>query len=204
MQGAEHEGFEVTAAARLKTFMAAAAADIGGDPLAISQEISGALSRVYPGAPDLAPAETPACDLLPELLSNGQSLLMKLLMDCAQDLHWRQPGFGTLPQHFAQKLAVAELIGPNGLFLAADVRIGVLIQRQRFCYPMHRHAAEELYYVLQGAAKWTVADELPVTRPPGSFIHHKSFQPHGIETTDTPLCALWGWIGNIDGGSYSF
>lgn len=173
-----------------------------GDERAISQGVARALRQGYTHAPAQPPARTPACDVLDHLMVGKLSGLMRALEPCIGDLHWRAPGFGKLPPAFGVNLAVAELIGPDGLFPAADVRVGVLIQRQGFQYPMHQHAAEELYFVLQGAAKWAVEGSVPKERAAGSFIHHRSHQPHGITTLHEPLCALWGWIGDVAGGSY--
>lgn len=193
----------MTVVSRLNAFMRAVGQEIGRDTRAIAREMTLALTRGSLQAPALAPAEVPACDVLSALTSRADASVMDQFLSCAKDLHWRQPGFGKLPLELANHLAVAELIGPDGLFPASGLRIGVLIQREGFKYPMHHHAAEELYFVLHGTATWAVEGAAPVARVPGSLIHHRSFQAHGIETTDTPLCALWGWMGDVGGGSYS-
>ncbi|ABG33330.1 conserved hypothetical protein [Roseobacter denitrificans OCh 114] len=183
--------------------MQTAAAVVRRHDIEIARRISAALAVDQSHPPTLPPATVPACHILPELLSDPQSDLMSHLAGCRDDLHWRQAGFGKLPEPAAQKLAVTELIGPNGMFPAPDIRIGLLIQTGGFHYPKHQHAAAELYLILKGTACWGIEDEPPGPRAPGDFVHHKSQQPHRIITSDEPLLALWGWVGDIDGASYS-
>lgn len=183
-------------------FLATAARRFGDHNSTIARQIAAGLGHARQG-PVLAPATMPACHVLPRLLSVSQDQLLQDLAVCADDLHWRMAGFGRLPSEATEKLAVCELIGPNGMFVASDIRIGLLIQTGRFSYPHHWHAAEELYLVMQGTADWAVDDKDPTPRPPGSFVHHKSLQPHRMETRDQPMLALWGWVGDIAGSSYS-
>lgn len=169
----------------------------------VALEISQALVTARTVSPALEPAMTSACHILPELLARSHDPLISLLAVCVGDLHWRQAGFGRLPAQAAQKLAVAEMIGPDALVPMPGIRIGLLIQDAGFHYPKHRHAAQELYLILNGTARWAVDDETPTPRPPGSFVYHKSLQPHTIMTDTEPMLALWGWVGDVDGASYS-
>lgn len=193
----------MTATNRLNAFMRAASIEMRDDDSEIAQEVSAALDAEKKGPPLLQPAMTPASAVLKSMLSSADGELVGKLVACASDLHWRMAGFGKLSEDFDQKLAVAELIGPDGLFANPDVRIGLLIQREGFHYPAHSHAAEELYFILKGSAMWAVNNAEPTLHGPGSFIRHKSCQPHSIQTLKEPLCALWGWVGDIGGGSYS-
>jgi dimethylpropiothetin dethiomethylase len=193
----------VPATSRLNAFLHAASERFKRSDTGIGGTISKALGTTHTGPPALPPATTLACDGLIELLSGSKDELLVLLANCAQDLHWRQAGFGRLPGEAQQKLAVAELIGPNALFPMPDVRVGLLIQNEGFHYPRHWHAAEELYLILRGTALWAVADTEPMPREPGSFVHHQSMQPHWMVTNQEPMIALWGWTGDIDGSSYS-
>lgn len=118
-------------------------------------------------------------------------------------LHWRSAGFGKLPVKYRERIAVIEFIGPNGIFEMDALRIGLLVQSAGITYPKHWHAAEELYFVLDGTAFWSTDDLEPRPRVPGDFIHHHSMQPHCVTTGDEPLVAMWGWSGDVDGGSYS-
>lgn len=193
----------VTATSRLNAFMFAASKRLERDESAIAQRVSSALAIENVTPPALPPATMPACAVLPEMLGDQKDELTRLLAACAADLHWRKAGFGKLPDDARQQLAVAEFIGPDGMFHNQDVRIGLLIQREGFHYPWHRHAAQEVYLVLKGTALWAVDDQDPSPRAPGSVILHASHQPHTMLTQKDPICALWGWVGDIAGSSYS-
>jgi dimethylpropiothetin dethiomethylase len=192
-----------TATSRLNAFMLAASKRLERDDSAIAQSVSRALAIENVVPPLLRPVEMPACAVLPEILYNPKDDLIRLLAACAMDLHWRMAGFGKLPDTARHQLAVAELIGPDGMFHNPDTRVGLLIQRDGFHYPLHRHAAQEVYLVLKGTALWAVDDAQPSPRAPGSIILHESLQPHTVLTLNDPICALWGWVGDIGGSSYS-
>lgn len=193
----------VTATSRLNAFMFAAGKRLERDESAIAQVVSRALAIENVTPPALAPANMPACAVLPEMLGDPKDELTRLLAACAGDLHWRKAGFGKLSDNAQRQLAVAELLGPDGMFDKQDIRIGLLIQRDGFHYPRHRHAAQEVYLVLKGTALWAVDDDAPSPRAPGSIILHESHQPHTMLTQKDPICALWGWVGDIAGSSYS-
>ena len=140
---------------------------------------------------------------IPQLLHQSDNELLKILNECSRILPWRQAGFGKLPAQISQRVAVVELVGPNGMYQLHDLRFGLLIQCEGVNYPKHWHAAEELYLVLQGTADWAVDDALPTPRTPGEFVHHRAMQPHTMITQDVPMIALWAWSGEIGGASYS-
>jgi dimethylpropiothetin dethiomethylase len=194
---------DLTPTFRLNAFMHAASKRLEHDESAIAQAVSRALANENVTPPDLPPAQMPASAVLPEMLGGTSNELETLLAACATDLHWRHAGFGKLPDDALSKLAVTELIGPDGMFRNPEVRIGLLIQREGFHYPWHRHAAQEVYLVLKGTALWAVDGLRPSPRAPGSVILHASHQPHTMVTLQEPICALWGWVGDIAGSSYS-
>ncbi len=95
-----------------------------------------------------------------------------------------------------------EIAGPTGMIQTDACRWGFFLQNADHDYPERLHAAEELYFVVSGMAEWTREGEASTLRPPGSFIHHASWQPHAMRTVSQPLLAMWGWTGNIDYGQY--
>ena len=149
------------------------------------------------------PPVSPTCSFDPALLSAHESNLINLLKDCINLLSWREAGFGKLPESISKQICVTELIGPNGLFEHSNIRIGLLLQKPEINYPWHRHAAEELYFILSGNAHWAVDDGELQPRPTENFVHHKPGQAHCVTTGVEPLLAMWGWTGDIDGSSYS-
>jgi hypothetical protein len=100
-------------------------------------------------------------------------------------------------EELADRIAFAELIGPDGPLWAPGCRVGFTVVAEQTAYPLHSHPAVELYLVLAGRAEWST----PTCNrrvPPGDLVLHRSDEPHSMRTSDEPLLALWGWRGDID------
>lgn len=102
----------------------------------------------------------------------------------------------------AGRIASAEIVGPDGLLPADNLRMGVFLQSRQTHYPSHSHAAEELYLVLVGAPLWQKDNHPFVRVSPGSAVHHLSYQRHSMKTEREAFLALWLWTGDIDFSSY--
>lgn len=163
----------------------------------------GTLDSIATSATLPAPTSVPACAALPRLCANPNEPLIAALRPALADLCWRPPGYGKLAATISSQMAVVEIVGPNGMLPHADIRFGFLAQQKGVDYPTHCHAAEELYVVLDGSAKWAVDHGPYVTKGVGDFIYHAPNQPHAIRTERTALLTLWGWSGDISAASYS-
>jgi hypothetical protein len=107
-----------------------------------------------------------------------------------------------MPASFAGRYSYCDIVGPEASIHAPDIGFGAYLQFPDTWYPLHWHAAEELYLPLSGTAKWTrdgVAD-----RPAraGTLIRHASYERHATRTLSEPLLALWVWLGDLDFNSY--
>ena len=188
---------------KMEDFFSAASLRFQNHKSKIAQHISVALADDLILKQDSIPEAAPMSVSLLDFLPKKQTSLTRCLATCADILSWREAGFGTLLKEFYKHIFASELIGPNGLFESSNIKIGLLIQHEQIAYPKHWHAAEELYLILNGNAYWSIDDDPAVLYSAGSFVHHKSHQPHSMTTQAEPLLALWGWIGDIDGTSYS-
>jgi dimethylpropiothetin dethiomethylase len=188
---------------KMRGFLSAASLRFQNHKSKIAQDISLALADDLKLNQKRIPEAAPVNVSLPDFLPMKQTNLTRCLVTCADSLSWREAGFGKLPKEFSKRIFASELIGPNGLFESTNIRIGLLIQHEQIAYPKHWHEAEELYLILNGNAYWNIDDDPAVLCSPDSFVHHKSHQPHSMATQAEPLLALWGWIGDIDGKSYS-
>jgi hypothetical protein len=114
---------------------------------------------------------------------------------------------GTLPWHYhyrprpeapdlADRIAFAELIGPDGPLTAPDCRIGFTLMAAETFYPMHAHPAVELYLVIAGRAQWMTPTTQRIV-PPGGLVLHRANEPHAMRTAAEPLLALYGWQGDL-------
>jgi mannose-6-phosphate isomerase-like protein (cupin superfamily) len=97
----------------------------------------------------------------------------------------------------AERIAFAEVIGPDAPLDAPDCRIGFTLMAPETLYPLHAHPAIELYLVLSGDAQWTTPTAERMM-PPGTFVLHRSNEPHAMRTFAMPLLALYAWRGAID------
>jgi mannose-6-phosphate isomerase-like protein (cupin superfamily) len=96
----------------------------------------------------------------------------------------------------ADRIAFAELIGPDGPLMAPGCRVGFTLMAAGTDYAMHAHPAIELYAVIAGHAEWATPGAARRV-PPGGLVLHPSNQPHAMRTLAEPLLALYGWRGDI-------
>ena len=79
---------------------------------------------------------------------------------------------------------------------------GLVLFGPQTCYPLHRHPATELYYVVSGHAEWWRGDGPWEAKMPGTLIYHDSGIPHGIRTAAEPLIAAYLWKGDLRTDAY--
>jgi len=124
------------------------------------------------------------------------------LAEVAAEIPWVQVSGHTMPPSIAGRYAYCDIVGPDALVRSDDICFGAYLQYPDTWYPMHWHAAEELYFPISGTALWSrdgVAGE-PV--PPGQLIRHASYERHAMRTGTAPMLALWVWLGNLDFSTY--
>lgn len=148
-------------------------------------------------APPPVGAQPPALkDLAAGLAAMPKGRLSDLVGASAAHITWTG-GVFKMPDGFAGRYAYVEIVGPDGMVLCPKLRFGLYLQSPDTYYPSHDHAAEELYLVIGGSARWQKDDGPFFEAGPGSYIHHKPHQRHAMETTAEPLFALWIWTGDI-------
>ena len=103
-----------------------------------------------------------------------------------------QPG---IDQAYLQGTSYFDLSGPNGPFVDENHRVMVGYWREGLSYPLHWHAAEEMYCVAAGRTHFAVDDKPLTLRQPGACITHASQQPHRMRMDPDPLLALIIWRG---------
>lgn len=149
---------------------------------------------------EVSPRHHPAINSLSEmehlLLPEARSLF-QTLMDASLVLAWRnsysiEDGFG---QEYLDRYAWCDIIGPHGVFISHQYRIGFGYWRKGLFYPAHSHEPEEIYWVLGGGGRFSKFHEPAQHRAPGSVIHHQPFDWHSIDMTDNPMLVLFFWKG---------
>ena len=86
--------------------------------------------------------------------------------------------------------------GPPALVAHPGLAFGVLLLGPETTYPTHVHPAAELYLPL-GRARWSAGGRPLVERPAGTPIVHVPDEPHATQTAETPLAALYVWLGEL-------
>lgn len=102
---------------------------------------------------------------------------------------------------FLDGYAHATLVGPPDGELAGSrepgVSVGLLLLGRDVHYPPHHHPADEVYLPL-GDADWLDDDATTYrTRPAGTPLHHRPWQPHAMRTGSRPLLAVYLWTGEV-------
>lgn len=131
---------------------------------------------------------------LAEMAAPQTRALVEAIEAVAQELDWRQTytaaDFGEL---FLETYGYNEWIGQRGAFMSDSVACGVLLLGPETEYPDHSHEAEELYLPLAGCAFWRSDGSDWRLRRPGEWIHHPSWVPHAMRTSEEPLLAAYVW-----------
>lgn len=120
----------------------------------------------------------------------------------SRDLGWAQGSGFTMPAGFRGRYAFCEIAGRDGTITTQGFRFGAYLQFPDTWYPVHSHAAEELYFILGGTARWTRDGVDGQLEPAGTLIRHAPHEGHATGTLEQPLLALWAWLGNIEFSSY--
>lgn len=97
------------------------------------------------------------------------------------------------------------------MYKSEDAMFGMFYLPPGVYYPAHRHEPLEIYHVIQGKARFFLAEaEAEANHSsaasscsakihgPESFWLHQPYQSHGLQTLDLPVLILWGWIGELD------
>src|SRR5579863_5366175 len=171
-----------------------------GDPsaIALAKQLGASSPRFEPPAAQPQPAL--AC-LSAALANLAPGPVAPLLKACAPRIPWTVGDF-KMPASFAGRSAYVEIVGPEGLAQREDLRFGLYVQTPDSFYPPHNHAAEELYYVLSGTARWQKADGEFRAMAPGTLIRHASWERHAMRTAAEPLLAMWSWTGDLNVSTY--
>jgi mannose-6-phosphate isomerase-like protein (cupin superfamily) len=141
------------------------------------------------------PATRHLCDALAAAGGPAATLLTSI-RTVAHDLPWRYsyeqredaPSLG-------ESIAYAEIIGPDAPYRSTIFCLGLTLIAPESLYPLHRHPAVELYYVLSGTALWSLNNH-DRDLPPGEFVLHPSLAAHAMRTRREPLLAAYTWSGD--------
>lgn len=178
----------------------------GGRFIAHKSHILSALSHIQTTARRLNPAyqkqSQPAARYVDQALADAltcPSDLRGLLSRFAAQAKWQitETYRGHFEDHFFEQEAWSELIGPSGLIVSEEIRIGLLIMGPGLVYPAHHHPATEWYHVLSGTGQWAQGNQPALPRTPPATLFHQPNEPHAMTTHHEAVLALWNWVGDL-------
>jgi quercetin dioxygenase-like cupin family protein len=99
------------------------------------------------------------------------------------------------PESLRRVYRYKALIGGSwpGAIPERDVLMGVLELAPGATYPAHAHPAPEIYYVMNGKARWTVGEETFVAEPGMAIYHGPNTLHRMVNAGDEVLRAVWFW-----------
>ena len=126
--------------------------------------------------------------------------LAQAVRDLAEPLPWYQifQGDGIEP-NLAAGLVAGQVAGQVGLVESQRIRTGLFLLAPGIHYPLHQHAALELYYVVSGALtlQWGRGGT-PFTLTPDQWSVTPCHQLHALTIGDAPCLLIYAWVGEVE------
>lgn len=172
----------------------------GSDRIASHQrKVREAISRllrsnaeVRPQAPALKPVTAHLRRTLDEGRQGVLAPAVRAIDAVTHFLSW-QYGYEKVPKGLQNKYAYAELAGPNGPVISAEIILGIVLFAPGCTYPAHAHKGiTESYVCLSGA----VSENHQGVYVPGSMIFNPPDHLHRITVgVREPALLAYAWIG---------
>lgn len=114
----------------------------------------------------------------------------------APEANWRQTySEAEVGADFLANYGYFELYGPTGHFHCGSARAFVAYWGAGLTYDWHHHAAEELYFVVSGAAVFQCKGKADATLTRGMTRRHDVWQRHAMKTRDRAILTFVLWRG---------
>ncbi len=145
--------------------------------------------------------EHPAMGHLERAIENAphRTPLDRTVIDAARSLDWLQLyGGGGMDPTLAEGMLAAQIAGSYGCFPDDDVATGLFLLAPGINYPLHTHAAAEMYYCMSGTLTLqhgVDGEKFDVSA--GSFSITPPHRLHALWTSNEPVLLLYTWIGQI-------
>ncbi|MEM7777925.1 MAG: dimethylsulfonioproprionate lyase family protein [Pseudomonadota bacterium] len=160
------------------------------------------LSKIMEQDPVIAPRQPMAKPVtlhLKRALDQGRlqrtSTVIRAIESISQELSWVY-GYDAVPRGLSRRFAYAEILGPHGPVVAADLILGLVLFAPKCVYPAHSHdGITESYFCLSGS----VSENDDGVYAPGSLIFNPPGRNHRITVDAREPCLLaYAWAGNRD------
>ena len=142
---------------------------------------------------------------LPGLLEDMPATpLAEALGPFMDGLEWYQIFEGSeIPPSLASGLMAAQLIGGRGALFSRELLFGMFLLAPHVTYPLHQHAALEIYCVLSGAVAIRHGRAKPARHiGPGEHSITPPHQVHELRTGEAPCLITYAWTGDMTGENW--
>jgi len=158
-----------------------------------------------PGPPPTGKPPATVSRYLPSLAAAMPSTpATEALRPCLDDVDWYQIFDGAdIPGKLAAGLMAGQIIGGRGLLRSDELYLGLFLLAPHVTYPLHQHAALEIYCVLSGAVSIRHGRAVPPRRIPAGG--HSVTPPHQVHelSTDHEACLIvYIWTGDLTGENW--
>jgi quercetin dioxygenase-like cupin family protein len=150
------------------------------------------------------PNRVPVADRMPAIIAAAEAgptaAIARALSPVLPSVDWvRTYSEAQLGRAYLENYGYFDIASPKRGLIATDaIACGFLVIGPGQLYPAHRHPAVELYHVVAGAPDWQVDGAPWEPKPVGSFVFHPSMAIHAMRTNDSPLLALYAWLGDLE------
>ena len=142
---------------------------------------------------------------LPALLdAMPASPFAEALRPLARNLDWYQIFDAThVDPALAGGMMAGQIIGGRGMLHSPDLYLGLFLLAPHVTYPLHQHAALEIYHVLAGEIYIRHGREkLSMHIPAGAHSVTPPHQVHELRTGSDPCLIAYVWTGDLTGENW--
>jgi mannose-6-phosphate isomerase-like protein (cupin superfamily) len=145
----------------------------------------------------------PAMKMLDRAVERAEAdeALLPIARKAAHELNWSQvyAGGGDIDPAIVDGMMAAQAAGSYGCFAADNIATGQFLLTPGVHYPLHTHAAREIYYCISGRIEIQHGvDGTPFALTPGKYSITPPHRLHALTVGEEPVLLLYAWIGEIN------
>ena len=138
---------------------------------------------------------------LPVDVAERYATVLGLPVETVQAIEWRQSRRGAALGNYVERNYFVTLFNRppkhlSGARWGEGLRLGLFFMKHSTAYPMHSHAAHELYFLLDGACTWSIGGRGEPVQVHGPEVKLTSWLPHGLETGSSDALMAYAWWGD--------
>lgn len=137
-------------------------------------------------------------------LAKGRDAALGPALEAARTLDWlRTFAGGGIEESLAQGMLAAQAAGTYGCFASRTLAAGLFLLAPGIRYPLHTHAAAEIYYCIAGRLRIQHGlDGAPFELAAGGYSITPPNRLHALETGTEPALLIYVWRGDLGGPNW--